>query len=125
MTMQGAVQLGGARTKLQRAEEHLGQLVAEHERFLGERNPYRMLPEVDPDPGYDTLWRVKIVDPPPLEKWSALVGDCVHALRSALDHTAYAVVQINRPGTDYAEFPILRDKYVGAGVKRELRWSKD
>ena len=29
---------------------------------------------------------------PPLEKWSSLIGECVHALRAALDHTAYALV---------------------------------
>jgi hypothetical protein len=132
--VKGAEQLRGARMKLQRAEEHLGQLVAEHERFVRERNPYRMLPEVDPEPGYDTLWRVKIVEHPPLEKWSALVGDCVHALRSALDHTAFALVQINRRGEDYAEFPILKDKYLtnrsGALVLDESgspkpRWHQD
>lgn len=109
--MPGADNLRGARMKLQRAEEHLGQLEAEHRRFI-DRNPYRMLPELDPDPGYDVLWRAKIVEHPPLEKWSSLAGECVHALRSALDHVAYALVQLNRPDTDYAEFPIFRDKYV-------------
>src|SRR4051812_23048285 len=128
--MDGAAQLRSARMKLQRAEEHLGQLVTEHDRFVSERNPYRMLPELDPDPAYDVLWRAKIGEYPPLEKWSSLVGECVHALRSALDHTAYALVQINQPGTDYAEFPIFKDKYVlgsdGAvvmkGGKPVLRW---
>lgn len=107
----GAEQLRGARAKLQRAEEHLGQLITEHELFL-QRNPYRMLPERDIKPGYDILWRAKIVEQPPLEKWSSLAGECVHALRSALDHTAFELVQINRPGTDYAEFPIFKDKYL-------------
>jgi len=132
--MDGVEQLRGARTKLQRAEEHFGQLMAEHERFIRDRNPYRMLPENDPHPDFDTLWRVKIVEHPPLEKWSSITGECVHALRSALDHTAYALVQINRLGTDYAEFPIFKDKYVtnratGAVLldktgKPRLRWQE-
>lgn len=102
-------QLRSARAKLQRAEEHLGQLQAEHTRFIAERNPYRMLPEYDFDhPGYN-IWRAKIVEHPPAEKWGSIAGECVHALRAALDHTAYALVQINRPGTDYCEFPIFKD----------------
>src|SRR6266542_1993443 len=98
--MDGVEQLRGARTKLQRAEEHFGQLMAEHERFIRDRNPYRMLPENDPHPDFDTLWLVKI----------------------------------NRLGTDYAEFPIFKDKYVtnratGAVLldktgKPRLRWQK-
>lgn len=114
--------------KLQRAEEHLGDLIGQHGLFR-ERNPYRMLLEDDPEPGYN-LWRAKIVEDPPLEKWSAIVGDCVHALRSALDHTAYALVQVANPGTDYTEFPIMKDKYLtdrgGSFVLKDgkptLRW---
>jgi hypothetical protein len=107
--MEPARQLRSARAKLQRAEEHLGQLEAEHTRFIDERNPYRMLPENDLDrPGY-SLWRAKIVEYPPAEKWGSIAGECVHALRAALDHTAYKLVQINKPGSDYSEFPIFKD----------------
>lgn len=106
--------------KLQRAEEHFGDLVARHQGFQ-ERNPYRMLLEVDAEPGYN-LWRAKIVEHPPLEQWSAIVGDCVHALRSALDHTAYALVQIAKPGTTYTEFPIIKDKYTTRNGDVVLRW---
>ena len=107
--MPPAAQLGGARAKLQRAEEHFGQLVADHSRFITERNPYRMLREADPEPGF-YIWRAKIVEPPPLEKWAAMAGECVHALRSALDHTAFELVRINRPASEYSEFPIFKEK---------------
>lgn len=103
-----ASQLRGARAKLQRAEEHLGQLMAEHERFIAERNPYRMLREMDVEPRY-YVWRAKIVEPPPLERWSSISGECIHALRSALDHTAYELVRIKRPTSEYSEFPIFKD----------------
>jgi hypothetical protein len=97
--------------KLQRAEDLFGQLVAEHERFTdpATRNPYRMLAEYDAKPGY-ILWRAKIVEVPPLEKWGSLVGECVHALRSALDHTAHTLVRINQPASDYSEFPICKSR---------------
>jgi hypothetical protein len=103
-----AAKLRGARAKIQRAEEHLGQLRVDHARFL-ERNPYRMLREMDVEPRY-YIWRAKIVEPPPLERWSSLTGECVHALRSALDHTAHELVQINKPGSAYSEFPIYKDR---------------
>jgi hypothetical protein len=98
--------------KLQRAEEHFGQLRDEHAAFLG-RNPYRVLMEDDPErDGFAFLWRVKIIEPPPLEKWSSLIGDCVHALRSALDHTAYALVKKglqSEVAEDRPGFPLLKN----------------
>jgi hypothetical protein len=94
--------------KLQRAEEHFGQLNHEHAAFLS-RNPYRMLVEDDPErEGHSFLWRAKIVEYPPLEKWSSLIGECVHALRSALDHTAYALVNRDKfVSEDRPAFPLL------------------
>jgi hypothetical protein len=96
--------------KLQRAEEHFGQLQADHTRFTSpERNPYRMLRERDPETDY-YIWRAKIVEPPPLEKWGSMAGECIHSLRSALDHTAHALVRINRPSAEVSEFPIFKDR---------------
>jgi hypothetical protein len=110
--------LSGARMKLQRAEEHFGQLRAEHAAFLS-RNPYRMLFEDDPDrEGHAFLWRAKIIEPPPLEKWASLIGECFHALRSALDHTAYSLV--NSKGLvseDRPSFPILDNPASWASVR--------
>lgn len=97
--------------KLQRAEEHLGQLKTDHDTFIAQRNPYRMLPEKDPELGYK-LWRVKIVESPPVEKWGSMAGDCVHSLRSALDHTAFALVRIRRPHEEFSEFPIFKDTMI-------------
>ena len=57
--------LSGPRMKLQRAEEHFGQLDYEHAAFI-DRNPYRMLVEDDPErEGHAFLWRAKIVEHPP------------------------------------------------------------
>jgi hypothetical protein len=95
--------------KLQRAEEHFGQLGHEHQAFLN-RNPYRMLREHDLGEGEGHfVWRAKIVEHPPYEKWASLIGECAHALRSALEHTAYALVNTPNFVTDKTAFPILDD----------------
>jgi hypothetical protein len=107
--VRGVDELRSARTKLQRAEEHLGQLRAGHDRFIQERNPYRMLRETDPRDGF-SLWRVKIVEQPPLEKWASLAGESVHAMRSALDHTANALVPPKHRESSRVEFPIAKDQ---------------
>ena len=74
-----------------------------------------MIRERDPEPSY-YLWRAKIVEPPPLERWGSITGECVHSLRSALDHTANALVKIRRPNTEFSEFPIFKDR---------SRWDSD
>jgi hypothetical protein len=94
--------------KLQRAEEHFGQLLAEDAAFRA-RNPYRVLRETD-DRDHCFKWRVKIVEQPPIERWSAMIGECVHALRAALDHTAYALVNRDQRVSDKTEFPIFYDR---------------
>jgi hypothetical protein len=94
--------------KLQRAEEHFGELLAHHSLFL-ERNPYRVLRESEAR-DHHYAWRVKVVEAPPLEKWGSLAGECVHALRSALDHTAYALVNRDEFVTDKTEFPVFYDR---------------
>lgn len=103
--------LSGARMKLQRAEEHFGQLALEHALFL-QRNPYRMLIEYDPErEGHAFLFRAKIIEHPPLEKWASLLGDCVHSLRSALDHIAFSLARKADPTVDETRplFPLIDD----------------
>lgn len=102
--------LSGARIKLQRAEEHFGQLRLEQLTFLS-RNPYRILREHDlgkGEPHY--LWRAKIVEHPPYEKWASLIGECAHSLRAALEHTAYSLVNTPAFVTEKTAFPILDDR---------------
>jgi hypothetical protein len=99
--------LTSARMKLQRAEEHHGELLREHAAFLN-RNPYRMLRENDIARGDQYyLWRAKVVEHPPYEKWATLIGECVHSLRATLDHTAYVIVNRERHVTERCGFPIL------------------
>lgn len=99
--------LAGARLKLVRAEERLTELRDSHHAFL-QRNPYRALRESDTDP-HHFLWRVKVVEEPPLTAWGAVIGDFVHALRSSLDHAAYALVNREHLVSEAASFPILKN----------------
>jgi hypothetical protein len=68
-----------------------------------------MIREEDLGTGYH-VWRAKIVEWPPLEKWASITGECIHSLRSALDHTAFELVRINQPTTEKTEFPIFKDR---------------
>jgi hypothetical protein len=108
--------LSGARMRLQRAEEHFGQLHHEHGQFLA-RNPYRMLREHNFERGEGYyLWRAKIVEPPPHERWASLIGECAHSLRAALDYTAYVLVNGKKLVSEKSAFPILDDPKKWASV---------
>ena len=73
-------------------------------------NPYRLVRECNPDrTRYSSIIRVE--KEPPLVRWSLIVGDCVHNLRSALDHLVYAIAihetKRDPPSDDRRlEFPI-------------------
>lgn len=95
--------LSGALARVARAEEHLGTLDESIEGWLqqkaaslsGDKNPerteYRF--HVDFDPMPDVI------------RWALLIGDCVHNLRSALDHAVYASSGPTPPGG--CEFPVF------------------
>lgn len=97
--------LEDARFKAVRAQEHLYALSDHHARFL-ERNPYRVLIEAKAEKGLHVL-RAKITEQPPVGWWSTIIGDCIHSLRCALDHVAWALVSKtgDTPTRDTA-FPI-------------------
>ena len=96
----------GARLKLVRAEEHFNDLRTSYHTFM-QRNPYRALREADTEP-HHFVWRIKIVEEPPLDQWGAMVGDTVHCLRSSLDHVAYALVNADKFVSEEACFPIVK-----------------
>lgn len=97
--------LDGARVKLARASRHIAELENNAREYLASA-PFTLL-RVD-EPNGDLLWRVKINRPTPLE-WSAIVGDTVHNLRSALDLIAWQLVEHNgaQPSRDTC-FPITQ-----------------
>jgi hypothetical protein len=94
----------GPRVKIQRAKKHIHELDADIAAFL-KANPYRVFTEDEADTG-DKVWRVQVGKHPP-PRWSAIAGDAVHSLRSALDLLISQLVLANgRTVTDKTAFPI-------------------
>lgn len=97
--------------KLDRASQHIKELSAAQQAWLG-TGAYSFFSERDPQTG-KTIVRAKITEPPP-GQFSLIVGDAVHAMRSALDHLALELaVAHQRPGSlpeameKASEFPIF------------------
>lgn len=93
-----------AYTKLFQANEHLQSLKLEIRAFL-ERDPYNIVAEPNNERSA-YVWRVHIREEP-LPTLSLVVGDCIHNLRSSLDHLVFDLA--GRPKGRTAgklEFPI-------------------
>jgi hypothetical protein len=95
----------GVWIKVERAKHHLGDLQARIEGFR-EDNPYEAIPYDEPDTG-DLVYKAKIPNQPPLY-WSAIIGDCVHNLRSSLDLLVCEMVRVEgkpfAPNTGFVVF---------------------
>lgn len=98
----------GPRTKFERAKEHFDQLHSEIRAFF-DREPYKVVSEVNPETG-DEVYRVRVVEQPP-PRFAAMVGDIVHNLRSSLDLLAWQLVEAGggSPG-DQTMFPIRKTR---------------
>lgn len=101
--------LTGFSLKLSRAEEHLKALQGEIEGFV-QSDFYETV--ADRDYKGRLVARLKNVKQPPAQL-SLLIGDCVHNLRSSLDHLAYGLASTHTQPlpVDYAKtsaFPIFR-----------------
>lgn len=102
-----------AAEKFARAQEHFDSLKREVDAFL-EPDAHRTRSEPNSD---FTEYRffVEFNEPLPLVRWGLIFGDGVHCLRSALDHSVYAIGVIES-GTDpppderILMFPITADQ---------------
>lgn len=102
-----------ALAKLRRAEEHLEgvrkEILAWHD-----ATPYSVQATVSPDGTRHSMVVHFAVDLPAV-RISILTGDCIHALRSALDHLVYGVA-VHQTGADpppnerQIQFPIADDE---------------
>lgn len=82
--------------KLGRARVHLAALNAAIDSFTDERG-YEVVKTAHPDEGvYE--FRLRLHRDPPTTEWAMLIGDCVHNMRSALDHLFWALVLRQHPG---------------------------
>lgn len=96
--------MSGVRIKIDRAKKHLADLDAAIKAFES-REPCTFVMEIDAKSGYE-IYRFREREAIPIE-WGAIVGDCVHNLRSSLDLLANELVRHGggTPG-DYTAFPI-------------------
>jgi hypothetical protein len=98
--------LEGARLKLDRARIHLAELKKAFDEFLDHGG---VTVTFDPDqaPSPETPFRLHAEEPP--KSISLIVGDCVHNIRSSLDHLVYALALHKRDGRKprkKTQFPI-------------------
>jgi hypothetical protein len=80
--------LDGVEGKIRRAGEHLDAWIAEVAE-VSARNPYAAIKERSAD-GTEVSLTLRVDEMLPFARWSLIIGDCVHNLRSALDHLIYA-----------------------------------
>lgn len=92
--------------KLRRAEEHLEALNDEFDRFATAQP--RALHVVTNQRGNEILDVVWVRKPP--RRWGAIIGDCVHNMRSALDHMVWQLSGGGGIAPAHAEFPIFVDE---------------
>lgn len=88
--------LDGCRAKHERGVEYLQQVNAEVTEYLGsEPKPYRMRGNFERDRSeYVVVGEVTEPIPDPV-RWSLILGDALHNLRSALDHLVWQRVVLN------------------------------
>jgi hypothetical protein len=53
---------------------------------------------------------LRISEPPPIDEWSLIVGDCVHNMRAALDQLAWQLDSAPTTGPGGSAFPIYTKK---------------
>jgi len=111
MTAQDRLEL--ISVKVDRAKEHFASLEAAVRTYL-HSTPYTVEIKRAPDTRR-LIYFVANVRPTP-SKFSALLGDAIHNLRSALDHLAYQLVWVGsgKQPSNHVYFPIADDqqKYI-------------
>ena len=102
--MQIPIELIGVHAKIERAKEHISELIVEVERFK-KSNPYEVMPYKDAKTG-DTVFVLHVHASLPL-RCNSIVGDIVQNLRSSLEYLARQLVLTNggKP-TKHTAFPI-------------------
>lgn len=86
----------GFRAKIGRAIEHLDALKKSIADFTVEGESYSVIKEANRESG-EYIFRIRVLKEPPLVQWSLIIGDCLHNLRSALDHLFIDLVLRKHP----------------------------
>lgn len=104
-----SIDLSGAFAKLSRAEEHVGDVEREIRYWRSQnQNPITHHHNADKTEYYfHVTWSIE----PDLTRWAVIAGDCVHALRSSLDHAMWACAQVEGLPREWrGQFPIFKDE---------------
>ena len=105
-----SLDLTSVEAKIRRAETHL-QAYRRELMLWRDRNPYSISKERNED--FTRFYVVlQVTESPNLEDWTLIIGDCIHNLRSALEHLVYAIAvhesgQNPPPKEDRLAFPIV------------------
>ncbi|MGH2717347.1 MAG: hypothetical protein ACRDJU_02055 [Actinomycetota bacterium] len=105
--------MDGVEAKIRRAQTHLDDFKTRFEDTLKKHSQtFPIEPDVQPDYHIMRLYGVPAIDP----EWSLIVGDCIHNIRSALDHLAWRLVELDG-GTpaERTQFPIKEAPVKGRG----------
>ncbi len=86
--------LRGVRTKIDRAKVHIAEFEKLEESYV-KNDSYRIVEKIDPTSGNKLFLITMGGNPSP--EISAVVGDAIHNLRSALDHLACALIRLRNP----------------------------
>jgi hypothetical protein len=101
------VDVSGSDAKIDRAQEALNALASEIGAFIAPAKPYRLVEQFDLHPGEDArgYYRYFVTDIQPTpERWSVVIGEIAHDLRSSLDYLAWGAAR--RPWRR-TQFPIF------------------
>lgn len=110
----------GIDAKFRRAQALVADLRGAIASFLA-ADAFRLDAEDDPRTG-DLVYRVRLLATRPVE-WSLLIGDAIHNARSALDHLAWRLVEVDggSPG-EATSFPIAEtEEGYGDRLRKCLR----
>lgn len=101
--------MDGCWAKIERANEHIGYLAAELQRYADTNTDrYRLITDIHRDTG---LCIVKIFDNNPSHvvptRLAVIAGEILHHLRSSLDHLVWALVLCKHPAPEFrVAFPV-------------------
>lgn len=99
--------------KIGRARHHAADFRTLVEMALGKKQTFAF----DSGPAADGLYDYRVTGVPEIgPDWALVLGDCVHNLRSALDHLAYQLVLLDgQQPCRQTKFPILKERAMKKG----------
>ena len=87
--------------------------------------------EIDPQTG-EIHFLAAAVPETPSNRWGAILGDCIHNLRSSLDHLAFALADLDSPNRDrdrdnVTQFPVTQSQshWDADGIQRRFTYISD